>query len=42
MDALRYLLPASFMVITGFGVLSGGVAAWSGLALFPLVATAVA
>ncbi|MBQ0798839.1 MAG: fatty acid desaturase [Porticoccaceae bacterium] len=40
MDALRYLLPASFMVITGFGIFNGGIATWSGLALFPIVAFA--
>ena len=38
MDALRYLLPASFMVIAGCGVILGGLATWLGFALFPIVA----
>jgi len=38
MDYLRYLLPASFLLITGVGVLIGGIATWLGILLFPIVA----
>ncbi len=38
MDYLRYLLPASFLLITGVGVLMGGIATWLGMLLFPIVA----
>ena len=38
MDALRYLLPASFMLIAGSGLLLGGIGTWLGLCLFPMVA----
>lgn len=38
MDYIRYLWPASFLMIAGLGVASGGIAVWAGVALFPIVA----
>ena len=38
MDYIRYLWPASFLLIAGLGVITGGPAVWAGGTLFPVVA----